>query len=196
MGGTLAPTNPPGGIAGTGVGLAQIRAHDDQQDSGNAPPPPPPAAPAPYKKKGEESGGVLAMMDMLAAALDKETLEAEMEEKDAQDDYEKLMFDCSEKRATESQAVTDKTTAKAEMETELQNHNDSMDALGTELQATKQYLADLHKECDWLLNNFETRKEARANEIDAMGKAKDVLNGADYSLIQTGERRMLRGDKQ
>jgi len=135
------------------------------------------------------------MMDMLAADLDKETLEAEMEEKDAQEDYEKLMFDCSEKRAGESKAVTDKTSAKAEMETELQNSMDAKDALGTELQATKQYLADLHKECDWLLGNFETRKEARASEIDAMGKAKAVLNGADYSLVQTGERRMLRGEK-
>merc|ERR1719388_526741 len=150
MGGTLAPTNPPGGIAGTGISFVQIRAHARDDNADQAPPPPPPAAPGPYKKKGEESGGVLAMMDMLAADLDKETLEAEMEEKDA---------------------------------------------LGTELQATKQYLADLHKECDWLLGNFETRKEARASEIDAMGKAKAVLNGADYSLVQTGERRMLRGEK-
>merc|ERR1719379_35451 len=36
MGGTLAPTNPPGGIAGTGVGLLQ-------QDNRAAPPPPPEA---------------------------------------------------------------------------------------------------------------------------------------------------------
>jgi len=196
MGGTLAPTNPPGGIAGTGVGLAQIRAHDDQQDSGNAPPPPPPAAPAPYKKKGEESGGVLAMMDMLVADLDKETLEAEMEEKDGQDDYEKLMSECSDKRATESKAITDKNTAKAEMEEELQNTMDAKDALGTELQATQEYLASLHKECDWLMQNYDKRKEARTSEIDAMGKAKAVLNGADYSLVQTGERRMLRAQKQ
>merc|ERR1740127_79759 len=41
MGGTLAPTNPPGGIAGTGVTvLAQISAHSRHQV---APPPPPEA---------------------------------------------------------------------------------------------------------------------------------------------------------
>merc|ERR1719482_1073620 len=73
MGGTLEPTAPPGGIAGTGIGLMQKAV---------AAPPPPPEAPS-YKKKGEESNGVIAMMDGLIAELDKETTEAEMEEKDA-----------------------------------------------------------------------------------------------------------------
>jgi len=35
------------------------------------------------------------------------------------------------------------------------------------------------------------RKEARNGEIDALGKAKDVLNGADYSLVQRDSRTFL-----
>ena len=38
---------------------------------------------------------------------------------------------------------------------------------------------------DWLLKYYDTRKSARDGEIDAMGKAKAVLSGADYSLVQT-----------
>merc|ERR1719284_1533399 len=53
MGGTLAPTNAPGGIAGTGVGLVDISAH--KADDTEAPPPPPEADLA-YKKKSAESG--------------------------------------------------------------------------------------------------------------------------------------------
>ena len=34
----------------------------------------------------------------------------------------------------------------------------------------------------WCVN--EVRKEARAGEIDAIKKAKAVLSGADYSLLQ------------
>merc|ERR1719310_519601 len=46
MGGTLAPTAAPGGIAGTGVvALADV--------SENVKPPPPPEAPGAYKKKSE-----------------------------------------------------------------------------------------------------------------------------------------------
>eukprot|EP00971_Amphidinium_carterae_P218334 4333563-Amphidinium_carterae.1 len=28
----------------------------------------------------------------------------------------------------------------------------------------QEYLADMHSECDWLIKNFELRKEARAGE--------------------------------
>ena len=38
--------------------------------------------------------------------------------------------------------------------------------------------------CDFLLKNFDLRREARSNEIDAMQKAKAVLGGADYSFVQ------------
>merc|ERR1711939_851920 len=60
MGGTLAPTAAPAGIAGTGVTvLADVSQHN------TAKPPPPPEAPGVYKKKSEESGGVIAMIDLL-----------------------------------------------------------------------------------------------------------------------------------
>merc|ERR1712224_869375 len=36
-------------------------------------------------------------------------------------------------------------------------------------------LAHLHKECDWLLQNFDARKEARAGEVEAMKKAKAAV---------------------
>ena len=44
---------------------------------------------------------------------------------------------------------------------------------------------------DWLVKNFDNRQAARTGEIDALGKAKAVLSGADFSLVQTGMR--LRG---
>merc|ERR1719271_2226176 len=79
MGGTLAPTAAPGGIAGTGIAvLADVSEHSQ------AKPPPPPEAPGAYKKKSEESGGVIAMIDLLIKDLDKEMTVAKAEEKDAQ----------------------------------------------------------------------------------------------------------------
>jgi len=46
---------------------------------------------------------------------------------------------------------------------------------------TEKELSGLHGECDWLLKNFDIRKEARQDELDAMQKAKAVLAGADFS---------------
>merc|ERR1719223_2657006 len=98
MGGTLAPTEAPGGIAGTGIGFLQTRAHKDANDDGAAPPPPPEADLA-YKTKGEESSGVIRMIDMLVNDVEKDIQESKLEEKDAQSDYEKFMADAAAKRA-------------------------------------------------------------------------------------------------
>merc|ERR1719183_45959 len=150
-----------------------------------ATPPPPPEANLAYKKSGEESGGVIAMIDLLVADIDKENQIMEVEEKDGQKDYEGFMADASEKRATDSKAITDKTAAKAETETQLQADNDSKKSKTVEAMENAKYIGGLHQECDWLLKNFDAREAARTGEIDALGKAKAVLNGADYSLVQT-----------
>jgi septal ring factor EnvC (AmiA/AmiB activator) len=186
MGGTLAPTAAPGGIAGTGIGLAQRAA---------VAPPPPPEANLAYKKSGEESGGVIAMIDLLVADIDKDNQIMEVDEKDAQKDYEGFMGDASAKRAQDSKAITDKESAKAETETELQSNKESKKSTTIEGMENAKYIGGLHEECDWLLKYFDTRKAARSGEIDALGKAKAVLSGADYSLVQTATARLLRGSQ-
>jgi len=179
MGGTLAPTNPPAGIAGTGIAvLATIGSH--------VAPPPPPETFGAYVKKSEESGGVLAMIDTLVKELDKEMTVATAEEKDAQGDYEKMMADSAEQRAESSKSITDKEAGKAELEAALQAKTEAKAASTKELAATLEYIASLHAECDWLVKFYDARKEARASEIDALGKAKAVLSGADYALLQIG----------
>jgi len=175
MGGTLAPTNPPGGIAGTGISLTQ--------DGSKGPaPPPPPEAPGAYKKKGQESGGVLAMMDMMKAEVEKEMQEAEFAEKDAQGEYEQMVKDAAAKRAADSKSIEEKAAAKAGVEAEVVQLKATKKAETAELMATKEYISELHADCDWLLEKYDMRKEARANEIDALKKAVAVLSGADYSL--------------
>jgi septal ring factor EnvC (AmiA/AmiB activator) len=205
MGGELAPTPAPGGIAGTGISVSfvQIKEHSPDCDcigknpcgcsgktatsfvqTAGAPPPPPETFNA-YNSKGQDSNGVIAMMDMLVKDLDTEMQEAEHTEKDSQKDYEELMAASADKRAADSKSITDKESEKADAEADKQSHEDGHAADSAELQATQQYIASLHGECDFLLNNFDLRKEARSNEIDGLKNAKAVLNGADYSLLQT-----------
>jgi len=176
MGGTLAPTQPPGGISGTGI-TALV------QDA----PAPPPEAPGPFKKKSQESNGVIAMMDILVKNLDKEMTEASTDEKNAQADYEQAMSDSAEKRAADSKSLADKQSAKADAAESLQQHEDDHASSSKELAGTLKYIHSLHGECDWLIKYYEVRKEARANEVDSLNNAKAVLNGADYSLLQAAE---------
>merc|ERR1719160_2304120 len=182
MGGTLAPTNPPGGIAGTGIGFLEIHsesAHKSTRNDDVAPPPPPPEAPGAFKKKGQESGGVLAMMDMIKADLEKEIQEMEFAEKDAQGEYEAMVKDAADLRAADTKSLAEKQAAKAQLEAEVIAHTDKKDADSDELRATKEYIGELHADCDWLIENFQTRKDARAAEVDALKGAKATLSGAD-----------------
>merc|ERR1719267_177178 len=150
-------------------------------------PPPPPETFGSYAKKGGESGGVINMMDMMVADLDKEIQEIEVDEKNAQEEYEQFMADSAKKRATDSKAIEDKESAKADLESRLLKDEESKTATMKEAMATHEFLADVHSDCDWLLNNFDARKQARAGELDALTKAKAVLSGADFSLIQKSE---------
>merc|ERR550514_982180 len=59
------------------------------------------------------------MIDTLINDVEKDMQEAELEEKDAQGDYEKFMDDASTKRAEDSRAMTDKEAALADTEDQL-----------------------------------------------------------------------------
>merc|ERR1719517_371532 len=190
LGGTLAPTNAPGGIAGTGIAvLSQVSAHTHRKEA----PPPPPETFGAYSKKSGHANGVIEMIDMLVSDLDKEIIVAETEEKDAQADYEQSMKDSAAKRSDDSQAITNKGAAKAAMEGDLESHKEQKGATSKELMAKLEYIQSLHADCDWLIQYFEARKEARKGEVDALQQAKAVLSGADFSLLQASALKSLRG---
>merc|ERR1719272_495156 len=184
-GGTLAPTEAPGGIGGSGVTVFL-------QTKSNGAPPPPPAADLSSGSKTEESGGVIAMMDSMVADVNKEMQEMEFEEKDAQKEYEQFMADSADKRADDSKTTADKVGVKADTEATLQKNTEGLAAKNKEAMANAEYISSLHGECDWLISNYDARKEARTGEIDGLKKAKAVLSGADYALVQRASHKHLR----
>jgi len=155
-----------------------------------------PAKVGAYKKKGEESNGVIAMINLLIQDLDKEMTEAKTGEKAAQGDYEQMLGDSAEKRATDSKSLTEKNDAKAGLQSDVESDTDAKGSAVNELMATEKYISSLHGECDWLLQYFEVRKTARTTEIESLTTAKAVLSGADVSLLQKNRRaKFLRGQE-
>jgi uncharacterized protein YoxC len=143
-------------------------------------------APAPEVTghKQQDAGGVVALMSNIINDLKKEMQENEFAEKDAQEDYERLMADSKVKRAEDASATVKKEERLADAHaTLLELKGEKKDRDG-ELMAGKEYLSRMHTDCDWNIENYEPRKAARTDEIDSLKKAKDVLNGADYSLLQ------------
>merc|ERR1719449_3946 len=116
---------------------------------------------------------------MMIADLDKEIQEVEVEEREGQKEYEQFIKDSAEKRALDAKAIEDKEGAKADLEAKLLKDEEEKTATTKEAMATHEFLAGVHGDCDWLLSNFEARKEARAGEVDSLTKAKAVLSGAE-----------------
>jgi len=163
--------------------LVQIVAHRAHRRGADAPPPPPEFTN--YAKKTAESTGVISMIDLILSDIDKEMTAARVEEESAQKNYEAMMAEASEKRMQDSKSITEKNSAKAAAEESLQAEKGKLEGTTKEIMMTTKYIGELHGECDWLIKYYDMRKTARADELDSLGKAKAVLSGADFSLLQT-----------
>lgn len=133
---------------------------------------------------------VVAMFDAMMADMDKEMTEGKAGEKEAQSDYEVFTQDAKVKRATDRTLLEFKLKVKADSEDVLGEHKTAHSSATDEHTATEQFAMSLHSECDWLMQEFMPRKTAREGEIDSLKKAKDVLNGADFSFLQTSSRNL------
>merc|ERR1719171_1865824 len=152
-----------------------------QKQEPGAEAPPAPEGFGEYKKAGGGEGamGLIKMIIKESASTERQAVE---DENNAQKDYEKFMKESAAAVAKLQAEITDKTEeiAKAEgkktiAETDLANTNDDLSKLA-------EYNSQLHKRCDYLLDNFEIRQTARAGEIDSLNNAKAMFSGADFGL--------------
>jgi len=132
---------------------------------------------------------VIGMLDTLVRDLEKEMLEAKLEEKNAEKDYVRLLEGSKGKRTTNVKAIEQKQGTKAEGEAARVEFQEASEAEKAELMATDKYAAQLHSQCDWLVANADLRAKSRTEQMDQLTAAKDVLSGA--SLLQS--KRHLRG---
>jgi len=164
------------GIAGTGIAVfAQVRL------ASNAAPPPPPETFGAYQKKDGKSNGVMALMDNMVNDLKSEHTESEHEEEVAQKDYEDLMAASQKSRSQNAKSITEKESAKSEWAEKIENSKTEHASTTDALAKLAEYIAGLHSSCDFLVENYGARKEARTNEIEGLKNAKAVLSGANFS---------------
>jgi len=131
-----------------------------------------------YEKKGQKSGGVMALMDQITRDLDASLMDGEHEETTAQKDYVELMADSQESRTQMSKSITDKQAAKAEINTKKAQAKEKEMGDLKDLEIIAKYVVELHGSCDFILENFDIRKEARTAEIENLKHAKAILAGA------------------
>lgn len=137
-----------------------------------------------YQSQGNQSAGVIEMINGIVSDLDVEVQEQKVEEDAAQKDYETFIEDSKKKRTMDAKTIQSKQHTKAAMEVQMRNARTMDKAKEKELFANQNVLADLRQDCDWLLMNYDARKQARIEERDSLKQAKGVLSGMDLSLVQ------------
>jgi len=183
LGGEL-PAEEPETIAGTSqtVNLLQkgLRSSQHSRLQSKVAPPEAPETFGGYKKKSGKSQGVIALMDMLKKDLETEAQEAAHDEKTAQRDYNKLMEESAAQRHQYASSITTDESSKAELEGHAQEMQSDKKSQEEGLAGVKTEIGDLHQTCDFLLENYDFRKTARATERDALTNAKAALKGAKF----------------
>jgi len=128
----------------------------------------------------QSSGGVLGLIEMTIADSERLKTESVAAEQDQQSEYEKLVKDTSAEINADNLSIADKSEAKATAETEKSEVESSLKATETEIADLEKMATQLHASCDFVLDNFNLRQEARAAEMDALENAKAILSGADF----------------
>jgi len=128
-----------------------------------------------FRKSHEAAGGATQMIEVLRNDLTKQIEGIKQQEKHAQDAYEEFLQECKQKRAIDAKAVSEKEGVKAELEASLQEDTVATKNARKKMQSTVDELSGLHKDCDWLLQYHEVRKQSRVEERDSLMKAKAVL---------------------
>eukprot|EP00746_Dinoflagellata_sp_MGD_P163321 gnl/MRDRNA2_/MRDRNA2_91293_c0_seq1.p1 gnl/MRDRNA2_/MRDRNA2_91293_c0~~gnl/MRDRNA2_/MRDRNA2_91293_c0_seq1.p1 ORF type:complete len:711 (+),score=228.91 gnl/MRDRNA2_/MRDRNA2_91293_c0_seq1:76-2208(+) len=130
------------------------------------------------------AGGVLGMMSQLQHSVELDIKESEMEEADAQKDYEEAMKAATSKRAADSELIVTKDTKRAQLTAVLEDQKGKKSLKVEQLDGVAEKLGDLHSSCDQLLETYDDRKKARAAQSEGLKNSKAVLNGASFSLAQ------------
>jgi chromosome segregation ATPase len=140
----------------------------------------PPVPQIEYKAK---AGGANVMSMIEKLIYDARALEAESRkgEEHAQSQYETLLADTSASIKALEKEIAFKTGAKADALKEKTETESDLVSTVDELEGLDKYKGELHKDCDYMVKNFDVRQQARGEEIEALQQAKQVLSGAAQS---------------
>jgi hypothetical protein len=144
-----------------------------------------------YGGRKSETGGLVAILETIVADIENEVATARKDDAAAEEDYEKerkAMLDLLKAQETsklENQKLVAETNVKIEEKAML--HAQTTEELGVQ----EELSATLGSDCNWVATNFESRREKRKTEMDALAEAKNILAGAvtgDPSLlvVETG----------
>eukprot|EP00933_Yihiella_yeosuensis_P062036 TRINITY_DN64958_c0_g1_i1.p1 TRINITY_DN64958_c0_g1~~TRINITY_DN64958_c0_g1_i1.p1 ORF type:complete len:707 (+),score=205.76 TRINITY_DN64958_c0_g1_i1:132-2252(+) len=136
--------------------------------------------PADFKEYKKNGGGVAVVEVLLNLAKDAEEMQvkAKKSENDSEDRYENFASQTKDADFKKNAELDNYEKQKAGIMEDMNEARNNRDAAQKELGELGESKLELHKDCDFLMINFETRQKARTEEMDALVQAKGILSGA------------------
>jgi len=128
-----------------------------------------------------QSGGVIEMLEKLLDKFIAERTTLEKEEMNSKHAYDMLMQDLKAQLAQATQDRDEKSAFKAEtLQSKADAKGDLQDTTSTR-DADQTYLNDLTATCEQKASDFESRQQLRAEEIEAVEKAIEIISSGAVS---------------
>jgi len=141
---------------------------------------------ASFKSQGAAGAGVIGMLNTIGADIKAEQGAAKKEEEDAQADFVEAIADMQDALQAKKKDVVGKEAEASRIGETLLDLKENMSEVSDEKSAAQSKEHALHADCDFLVQNYEERKKARADEIESVSRSLSVLSGADFGSQAAG----------
>merc|ERR1719473_2630472 len=149
--------------------------------AGEAPTPPPSTWDTGYGGAKGENNGIVAIMELIKADIEKDVQKATDNENEAISEHAKLCSDIASTISSLKSTKSDLNGQVAGDETSMATEKGERTTNQDDLKATLDFLKSIAPGCDFIAVNFDTRLKNRQAEMDGLLKAKAILNGASFN---------------
>merc|ERR1719313_1575709 len=147
----------------------------ESNEDGQAPTPPEANA---YEN---QSGGIVDMLKNLQDDFRKKAKECEKAEMNAKHAFDMIIQDLTDSISRANSDIEEKTAEKEKKIQKIAEDKEMLAATEADLAEDTKTLSDLEAECSQKGESFTEKQQLRAEEIEAIGKAIEILKGGAVS---------------
>lgn len=136
-----------------------------------------------YTGKTDESTSILAVLSMIIEDIAKDAADAQEEENDSKAEYNSFKDESDRQIDLLNQRMSTLDSAKSDKEKSKESAENERKLKKGELDVVMKKMMDAQPGCDFISINYQTRLENRRIEIDGLVKAKAILTGGDFTLL-------------
>merc|ERR1719188_1114570 len=147
-----------------------------------------PALPEKHEKAQGAGRSVIETLEVVESDFAKNLATEELDEADAQEEYEKTTQENSVTKTLKDQDVKYKSQAATSLDKSIAEMSGDRETTNSELSAVLEYYSKIKERCIAKPEAYEERRRRRAAEIEGLKQALAILEG-ELAFVQRGKRR-------